>query len=96
MEILIASGVEVLRLVPLILAFYVPALMGLVLLKERGEGYKVKAALVFLIGFGGIVALQLLLRSTSTLQVTQTVGISLIQIAAALFFAALTVYKLAD
>ena len=96
MEILIASGVEVLRLVPLILAFYVPALMGLVLLKERGEGYKVKAALVFLIGFGGIVALQLLLRSASTLQVAQTLGISLVQIAAALFFAALTVYKLAD
>ena len=81
---------------PLILAFYVPALMGVVLLKERGEGYRSKAALVFAIGFGGIVALQLLVRSASALQVAQTVGISLVQIAAALFFAALTVYKLAD
>lgn len=84
------------RLVPLILAFYLPALMGLAILKERGESYKVKAALVFLIGFGGIVGLQLLLRSTSTLQVAQTIGLSLVQIATALLFAALTVYKLAD
>ncbi len=96
METFIGFGVEVLRLVPLILAFYVPALIGLVLLKERGEGYKAKAALVFLVGFGGIVALQLLLRGASALQVAGTVGLSLLEIAAALFFAALTVYKLAD
>ena len=84
------------RLVPLILAFYVPALVGMVLLKERGESYKVKAALIFILGFGGIVAVQLLLRSGSTLQVAQTVALSLVQIAAALLLAALTVYKLAD
>ena len=81
---------------PLILAFYVPALLGVVLLKERGEGYKVKAAVVFLVGFGGIVALQLLLRNTSALQVAGTVGHSLVQIATALIIAVLTVYKLAD
>jgi hypothetical protein len=92
----ISFGVEVLRLVPLILAFYVPALLGVVLLKERGEGYKVKAAVVFLVGFGGIVALQLLLRNASALQVAWTVGLSLVQIATALFIAVLTVYKLAD
>jgi hypothetical protein len=96
MEASIGFGVEVLRLVPLILAFYVPALVGLVILKEREERYKVKASLVFLVGFGGIVALQLLLRSASVLQVVGTIGLSLVQIAAALFFAALTVYKLAD
>jgi hypothetical protein len=96
MDNVIGFGVEVLRLVPLILAFYLPALVGLAILKERGESYKIKAALVFLIGFGGIVVLQLLLRSTSTLQVTQTIGLSLVQIATALLFAALTVYKLAD
>ena len=84
------------RLVPLILAFYVPALLGVVLLKERGGGYKVKAAVVFLVGFGGIVALQLLLRNTSALQVAGTVGHSLVQIATALIIAVLTVYKLAD
>ena len=84
------------RLVPLILAFYLPALVGLAILKERGESYKIKAALVFLIGFGGIVVLQLLLRSISTLQVAQLIGLSLVQIATALLFAALTVYKLAD
>ncbi len=84
------------RLVPLILAFYIPALMGMALVKERGESYKIRAALVFAVGFGGLVALQLLLRSTSALQVTQTVVLSLLQIAVALFFAALTVYKLAD
>ncbi len=96
MDTFIGFGIEVLRLVPLILAFYVPALMGVAILKERGESYKVKAALIFLVGFGGIVGLQLLLRSTSTLQVAQTIGLSLVQIAIALLFAALTVYKLAD
>jgi len=85
-----------LRLVPLILAFYVPALIGMAILKERGKSYRVKAALVFVAGFGGIVALQLLIRSASALQVVGTVGLSLVQIALALFFAALTVYKLAD
>ncbi|MDQ4001823.1 MAG: hypothetical protein M3283_12660 [Actinomycetota bacterium] len=96
MNTFISFGVEVLRLVPLILAFYVPALLGVVLLKERGEGYKVKAAVVFLVGFGGIVALQLLLRNASALQVAGTVGLLLVQIATALFIAVLTVYKLAD
>jgi hypothetical protein len=96
MDTFIGFGIEVLRLVPLILAFYVPALMGVAILKERGESYKIKAALIFLLGFSGIVGLQLLLRSASALQVTQTIGLSLVQIAAALLFAALTVYKLAD
>ena len=96
MNTFIGFGIELLRLVPLILAFYVPALMGVAILKERGESYKIKAAVIFLLGFGGIVGLQLLLRSASALQVTQTIGLSLVQIAAALLFAALTVYKLAD
>jgi type II secretory pathway component PulF len=96
MDTFIGFGVEVLRLVPLILAFYVPSLIGMAILKERGESYRLKAALVFLAGFGGIVALQLLARSASALQVVGTVGLSLVQIALALFFAALTVYKLAD
>jgi hypothetical protein len=96
MDIFVGFGVEVLRLVPLILAFYVPALMGLAVLKEHGESYKVKSALILVVGFGGIIALQLLLRSGSALQVVQTVGLSLVQISLALFLAALTVYKLAD
>ncbi len=96
MDTFIGFGIEVLRLVPLILAFYVPALMGVAILKERGESYKTKAALIFLVGFGGIVGLQLLLRSASALQIVQTMGLSLVQIAAALLLAALTVYKLAD
>jgi hypothetical protein len=95
MDTFISFAVEALRLVPLILAFYVPALIGVVLLKERGEGYRIKAALV-VTGFGGIVAAQLLLRSVSMLQMAQIVTISLVQIAAALLFAALTAYKLAD
>jgi hypothetical protein len=96
MDTFIGFGVELLRLVPLILAFYVPALMGIVIWKERGESYRIKAALVFLVGFGGIIALQLLLRSASALQAAEAIGLSLVQITAALFFAALTVYKLAD
>ena len=96
MDTFIGVGIELLRLVPLIIAFYVPALLGMAILKERGESYRVKAALVFLVGFGGIVALQLLARSASTLQVAGTIGLSLAQIALALLLAALTVYKLAD
>ena len=96
MDTLISIAIEVLRLVPLILAFFVPALLGMVLLRERGEGYKTKASLVFLVGFGSIIGVQLLLRSVSTPQVLSTIGLSLVQVAAALLIAALTVYKLAD
>lgn len=96
MDTFISIVVEVLRLVPLILAFFIPALLGVILLKERGEGYKKKALLVFLLGFGSIVGIQLLIRSVSTIQMLTTLGISLTQIAVALLVAVFTVYKLAD
>ena len=89
-------GVEVLRLVPLILALYIPALMGVAIWSECGEGYRAKALLTFALGFGAIVAVQLVFRSVSAAQVAATIGLSLVQIAAALALAALTVYKLAD
>ncbi len=89
-------GVEVLRLVPLILAFYVPALLGMAIWKEHGPGYRAKTALMFILGFGAIITVQLLFRNVSALQVAATVGLSLVQVAAALALAALTVYKLAD
>jgi uncharacterized membrane protein len=95
-EILLKVGVEVLRLVPLILLFYIPALLGVVIWKERGEGYRPKALLMFVLGFGAIVGVQILFRSVSAAQVATTMGVSLVQIAAALTLAALTVYKLAD
>jgi len=95
-EILLKIGVEVLRLVPLILAFYIPALLGVVIWRERGEGYRAKAILTFILGFGAIVGIQLLFRSVSALQVATTIGLSLVLIACALVLAALTVYKLAD
>ncbi|MCA1848244.1 MAG: hypothetical protein LC704_04510 [Actinobacteria bacterium] len=96
METLLKLGIEVLRLVPLILAFYIPALLGVVIWKERGEGYRAKALLTFALGFGAIIAVQVLFRSVSAMQVAATVGLSLVQISAALALAALTVYKLAD
>lgn len=96
MEILLKIGVEVLRLVPLILLFYIPALLGVVIWRERGEGYRAKAFLVFALGFGFIIAVQLLLLSASAAQVATTMGLTLVQVAAALALAALTVYKLAD
>jgi hypothetical protein len=95
-EILLKIGVEVLRLVPLILLFYIPALLGVVIWKERGEGYRAKSYFVFALGFGAIIAVQLLLRSASAAQVAASMGLSLVQLAAALALAALTVYKLAD
>ena len=96
MEILLKIGVEVLRLVPLILLFYIPALLGVVIWKERGEGYRAKSYFVFALGFGAIIAVQLLLRSASAAQVAASMGLSLVQLASALALAALTVYKLAD
>jgi hypothetical protein len=96
METLVDLGVEVLRLVPLIMAFYIPALLGTVMLKERAEAYRIKAALWFVFGFGAIIAVQLLLRGGSALQVAQTIGLSLVQIVVALALAAFTVYRLAD
>jgi hypothetical protein len=95
-DILLQVGVEVLRLVPLILAFYVPALLGVAIWSERGPGYRAKTALVFVVGFGTVIAVQLLFRNVSALQVVATVGLSLVQVAVALALAALTVYKLAD
>ena len=96
MEVLLQVGVEVLRLVPLILAFYVPALLGVALWSERGPGYRPKAALMLVLGFGAVIAVQLMFRSVSAAQVAATVGLSLVEISAALALAALTVYKLAD
>ncbi len=96
MDSFIGLAVEILRLVPLILAFYVPALLGMAILKERGEGYRYKAALVFVLGFGGILFLRLVFPSVSASQVAGALGVSAVQIALALVLAALTVYKLAD
>ena len=93
METMLDAGVGILRLIPLILAFYVPALFGMA---TWSEGDRTKAILWFAIGFGAIVAAQILFSSVSALQVAGIVGLSLVQIAAALSLAALTVYKLAD
>jgi hypothetical protein len=96
MEILLQIVIEVLRLVPLILAFYIPALIGVVIWRERGEGYRMKTTLMFAVGFGALVGVQLLARSVSALQVALTLGLSLVLILVAVILAALTVYKLAD
>lgn len=96
LEALIRFGIDVLRLVPLVLIFYVPALLGTAILRERGEGYKVKAGLMFGLGFVVILAVHLVLRSVSVEQVLTTVGVSILQMAVALGLAAFTVYKLAD
>lgn len=84
------------RLIPLILVFYIPALIGTVIWKEKSEAYRVKAAIWYALGFGGIAAIHVMLRSVSALQVAQTLTISLVQIAVALALAAFTVYRLAD
>ena len=96
MELLLSILVWVLGLLPLILVFYVPALFGVAIWSERGPGYRVKAALMLVLGFGAVLAVHVLFRHVSTLQVVETVGLSLVQISAALALATLTVYKLAD
>jgi hypothetical protein len=95
-ETLLKIGIEVLRLVPVILALYIPALLGAAIWRERGEGYRAKAILTFVLGFGAIIGVQLLFRSASALQFAATMGLSLVQVAVALLLAAFTVYKLAD
>lgn len=84
------------RLVPLILAFYIPALIGMAIWSERGEGYRIKALLWFAIGFGLIIALQVVFTGASAPQVAALLALSLVQVGAALGLATLTVYKLAD
>ena len=93
METMLDIGVGILRLIPLILAFYIPALFGMATWSE-GDG--TRAILWFAIGFGAIVAVQILFSSASAVQMVGVVALSLVQIAAALSLAALTVYKLAD
>ena len=96
METLTNIGIGMLRLMPFVLLFYIPALMGMALVKERGGGYRIKAALWFALGFGSIVLVQLTMTSPSALQAAQTLGFSVVYIAAALALAAFTVYHLAD
>lgn len=96
LESFLRLGIDILRLVPLILVFYIPALLGTAILRERGEDYRVKAALMFALSFGVIIGIHLLIRSVSVEQVAQTVIVSLLQMAVALVLAAVTVYKLAD
>jgi hypothetical protein len=89
-------AVELMRLIPLIMIFYIPAMIGTIIWRERSEAYKVKAGIWYAIGFGGIVAVHLIFRNVSALQIAETLAISLVQIAAALLLAFFTVYKLAD
>ena len=96
MDTLLDIGVGILRLIPLILLLYIPALLGMATWSEKGEGYRVKAMLWFAIGFGAVVAVQVMMRSVSAVQIAEVVGLSLVQIAIALFLARLTVYRLAD
>jgi hypothetical protein len=88
--------VFLLRLVPMILAFYIPALIGTVIWRERDAGYRVQAFLWFFVGFGLVTFLYVLFTSSSVPQVATTLGLSVVQIAAALVLARLTVYRLAD
>ncbi|MDX5892704.1 hypothetical protein SIL72_01545 [Rubrobacter radiotolerans] len=96
MDTLLVILVEVLRLVPLIMVFYIPSLFGMATLKEKGEAYRVKAGLWFGIALVGVITVELVFRSISAVQVAATVGTSLLQFAVALALAAFTVYRLAD
>ena len=96
MEDVLDVVVVVLRLVPMILAFYIPALIGTVIWRERDAGYRVQALLWFAVGFGLLTVVYIVFTSTTAPQVATTLGLSVVQILAALVLARLTVYKLAD
>jgi len=93
METILDTGVVILRLIPLILAFFIPALFGMA---TWSEGNRTRATLWFAIGFGAIVAVQILFSGVSAVEMLWVVALSVVQIAVALSLAALTVYKLAD
>jgi hypothetical protein len=95
-DALLDIGVGILHLIPLILVLYIPALLGMATWSERGEGYRIKAILWFAIGFVAIVAVHIMMRSVSAVQVAEVIGLSLVQVAIALVLARLTVYQLAD
>ena len=96
MEDVLDVVVVILRLVPMILAFYIPALIGTVIWRERDAGYRVQALLWFAVGFGLLTVVYIVFTSTTAPQVATTLGLSVVQILAALVLARLTVYKLAD
>jgi ACR3 family arsenite efflux pump ArsB len=96
LETFLRLGIDILRLVPLVMIFYIPALLGSVLMREKGAGYRKKAGIVFAGGFALILGVHLLIRSVSVEQVLATIGVSVLQIAVALLLALFTVYKLAD
>ncbi len=89
-------GIQMLRLVPLVLIFYVPALLAVATWSERGEGYKAKAAMWIALSCTLVVLVQLLIRDASLPQIAAMFGISIAQFAVALLLAVFTVYKLAD
>ncbi|MBA2692201.1 MAG: hypothetical protein H0U65_06885 [Rubrobacter sp.] len=96
METLLNVIVAILRLVPLVLVFYIPSLIGMAIWSEKGEAYKVKAGIWLAVGFTGVLIVEIVFRHVSFVQVASTIGVSAFQFAVALALAALTVYKLAD
>lgn len=96
LEDILRVGIDILRLVPLILIFYIPALLAAAIFREKGENYRMKAALMFAGSFITIIGALLVVRSVSVEQVLQTVALSGLQMAVALLLAVVTVYKLAD
>lgn len=96
LEDFLRLGIDVLRLVPLTLVFYIPALLGAAIMRERGKDYRLRAGLTFALGFGVILAVHLLISTASVGQIMTTTGVSLLQMAVATLLAFVTVYKLAD
>jgi hypothetical protein len=95
-EALLDVLVWVLRLVPMTLLFFVPAMIGTVIWRERDAGYGLQALLWFGIGFALLTVVHIVFTSTSAPQVAATVGLSVVEILAALVLARLIVYKLSD
>jgi hypothetical protein len=96
MEAVLDVGVVLLRLVPMTLVFFVPALIGTVIWRERDAGHRVQALLWFAVGFGLLTLVYVVFTSNTPPQVATTLGLSVVQILAALALARLTVYKLSD
>jgi D-alanyl-lipoteichoic acid acyltransferase DltB (MBOAT superfamily) len=95
-EVVLDILVWILRLVPMTLLFFVPAMIGTVIWREKDAGYRLQALLWFVVGFALLTVVHIVFTSTSAPQVAATVGFSIIEIIAALVLAHLTVYRLSD
>ena len=88
--------VVVLRLVPMTLLFFVPAMIGTVIWRERDAGYRLQALLWFVVGFTLLTVIHVVFIFFYDKDLSEIFCLSVVEMLAALALARLTVYRLSD